>query len=50
MMIPCLANVGAIIKEIGSRAAIITVVTIYIGTFLLAGALNWVLINLLKYI
>ena len=48
MMIPCLANVGAMIKEIGSRKAAATVITIYIGSFLLAGSLNWILVNLFK--
>jgi len=45
MMIPCLANVGAMIREIGVRRAIITVVSIYIGSFLLAGSLNWILVS-----
>lgn len=47
-MIPCLANVGAMIKEIGVRRAITTVVSIYIGAFLLAGSLNWILVNLFR--
>ena len=45
MMIPCMANVGAMIKEIGARKAIFTMITIYIGSFLLAGTLNWILVN-----
>ena len=48
IMIPCFANVGAIIKEIGLRKALTMVVSIYIGSFLLAGTLNWILVNLFK--
>jgi ferrous iron transport protein B len=48
MLIPCFANVGAMIKEMGARRAIPTVVTIYVGSFLLAGSLNWILVNLFK--
>ena len=47
-MIPCLANVGAMIKEIGMKRAITTVVSIYIGAFLLAGSLNWILVSFYK--
>jgi len=48
MMIPCFANVGAIIKEIGLRKALTMVVSIYIGSLLLAGSLNWILVNLFR--
>ncbi len=44
MMIPCFANVGAIVKEIGSKKAFNMVISIYIGAFIIAGGLNWVLV------
>jgi len=47
-MIPCFANVGAMIKEIGARRALAMVVSIYIGAFLLAGTLNWILVSFYK--
>ncbi len=43
MMIPCFANIGAMVKELGLKRAVNTVVIIYIGAFLLAGSLNWIL-------
>ncbi|MFC1562952.1 hypothetical protein ACFL4Z_02775, partial [candidate division KSB1 bacterium] len=46
MMIPCFANVGAMVKEIGGRKAAATVIAIYIGSFLSAGSLNWILVSL----
>ena len=47
MTIPCFANVGAMAKVIGGRKAAATVIVIYIGSFLLAGSLNWILVRLL---
>jgi len=46
MMIPCFANVGAMVKELGLKRAVNTVVIIYIGAFLLTGSLNWILNSL----
>ncbi len=47
MLIPCYANVGAIIKEIGWKQTLVMVVNIYLGSLLVAGSLNWILINIL---
>ncbi|KJU83258.1 magnetosome protein Mad17-1 [Candidatus Magnetobacterium bavaricum] len=48
MFIPCFANIGAMIKELGARSAIYTVVVMSTSAVLLAGALNWALINIFK--
>ena len=47
MLIPCYANVGAIIKEIGWKQTLVMVVNIYLGSLLVAGSLNWILVNIL---
>ena len=44
MFVPCFANIMAMIKELGAKHAIIMVVLINVTTFLIAGALNWILI------
>lgn len=41
---PCFANVIAIGKEIGARAAVLITVLICLSSFILAGALRWVLV------
>lgn len=48
MMIPCFANIGSMIKELGLKSALSTVVIIYVGAFLLAGSLNWILGSLFR--
>ncbi|MBF0337630.1 MAG: ferrous iron transport protein B [Nitrospirae bacterium] len=47
MFIPCFANIGAMIKELGAKLAIYTVVGMSVSAVLLAGALNWVLVRIL---
>jgi ferrous iron transport protein B len=47
MFVPCLANIMAMIKELGAKSALIMVVIINSTSILIAGILNWVLIALL---
>ncbi|MBF0606936.1 MAG: ferrous iron transport protein B [Magnetococcales bacterium] len=47
MFIPCFANIGAMIKELGAKSAIYTVVVMSTSAVLLAGALNWILVRIL---
>ncbi|MEE9556880.1 MAG: ferrous iron transporter B [Candidatus Adiutricales bacterium] len=44
MMIPCLANVGAVVKELGGRKAFVMSLSIYVLAILVAGALNQTLV------
>jgi len=44
MFVPCFANIMAMIKELGAKRALGMAVIINISAFLIAGALNWVLI------
>lgn len=44
MMIPCLANVGAVVKELGGRKAFVMSLSIYVLAILVAGALNRTLV------
>lgn len=44
MFVPCFANIMAMIKELGAKKALGMAVIINISAFLIAGALNWVLI------
>ncbi|MBV6341594.1 ferrous iron transport protein B [Candidatus Magnetobacterium casense] len=47
MFIPCFANIGAMIRELGAKSAIYTVVAMSTSAVLLAGALNWILVRIL---
>ncbi|MHB8764228.1 MAG: FeoB small GTPase domain-containing protein, partial [Deferrisomatales bacterium] len=44
MFVPCFANVVAMIKELGARAAVPMILVINASAFALAGALNWALV------
>jgi ferrous iron transport protein B len=44
MFVPCFANIMAMIKELGSRRALTTVIIINCTAILVAGLLNWVLV------
>jgi len=48
MLIPCFANVGAIAKELGGKKTFTMVFSIYIGSILIAGGLNWMLVHIFK--
>lgn len=48
MFVPCLANVVAMIKELGSRAAVPMIFIINSTAIIIAGILNWVLAVLFK--
>jgi len=48
MFVPCFANIMAMIKELGSRRALTTVIIINCTAILVAGLLNWVLVVPLK--
>ncbi|MBV6341593.1 hypothetical protein HWQ67_08340, partial [Candidatus Magnetobacterium casensis] len=48
MFIPCFANIGAMIKELGAKLAIYTVVGMSVSAVLIAGALNWLLLYVFK--
>lgn len=45
MFVPCFANIGVMIKQLGARQALTMVVIINTSAFVLAGMLNWVLVN-----
>ncbi|UCF71999.1 MAG: ferrous iron transport protein B [Deltaproteobacteria bacterium] len=49
MFVPCLANIMAMIKELGAKRALIMGVIINISSFLIAGALNWVLTVIFQF-
>ena len=44
MFVPCFANIMAMIKELGPRRALTMAVIINASAFLIAGALNWILV------
>jgi ferrous iron transport protein B len=44
MFVPSFANIMAIIKELGAKRALTMAVIINASSFLLAGALNWILV------
>lgn len=44
MFVPCFANIMAMIKELGAKRALTMAVIINASSFLLAGALNWILV------
>ncbi|MFC1675480.1 ferrous iron transport protein B [Planctomycetota bacterium] len=44
MFVPCFANIMAMIKELGPRRALTMAVIINASAFLIAGALNWILL------
>ncbi|MBF0396282.1 MAG: ferrous iron transport protein B [Desulfobacterales bacterium] len=44
MLVPCFANIMAMIKELGTKSAIFMTLTINISSFLISGALNHVLV------
>jgi len=44
MMIPCVANIGAVFKEVEGNKAIVMVVSMYILSLVVAGALNQMLV------
>ncbi len=44
MFVPCFANIMAMIKELGAKRALTMAVVINVSSFLIAGALNWVLV------
>ena len=45
MFIPCFANIVAMFKEVGTRAALLMLIAINSTTILLAGGLNWLMIG-----
>ena len=45
MFVPCFANIMAMVKELGAKSAIIMAVVINVSTFIIAGALNWILVS-----
>lgn len=49
MFVPCLANIMAMIKELGAKRALIMGVIINISSFLIAGVLNWVLTVIFQF-
>ncbi|MFH1505325.1 MAG: nucleoside recognition domain-containing protein, partial [Candidatus Omnitrophota bacterium] len=44
MFVPCFANIMAMIKELGAKTALTMTMAINISSFVLAGALNWILL------
>lgn len=46
MFIPCFANIMAMIKELGTRSALVMMLMINASAFAIAGALNWTLVAL----
>ncbi|MBF0254035.1 MAG: ferrous iron transporter B [Candidatus Omnitrophica bacterium] len=44
MFVPCMANIAAMIKELGLKSALLMTLYINMSAFLIAGTLNWVLI------
>ncbi len=45
MFVPCLANIMAMVKELGTRQALVMALVINISSFMIAGWLNWTLIG-----
>ncbi|MBF0345389.1 MAG: ferrous iron transport protein B [Nitrospirae bacterium] len=48
MFIPCFANIGAMIKELGLKSALYMVFIISTSALLIAATLNWVLVSIFK--
>ncbi len=48
MFVPCFANIMAMIKELGAKAALTMAVVINLSAFLIAGVLNWTLVLLFR--
>jgi len=45
MFVPCFANIMAMVKELGTRQALMMALVINISAFIIAGGLNWTLIG-----
>ena len=48
MFVPCFANIMAMIKELGTRRALCMAATINASAFVIAGALNWLLVLFIR--
>jgi ferrous iron transport protein B len=48
MFVPCFANIAAMIKELGIKRAVASVIVINCTAVFIAGILNWILVMLLK--
>jgi len=48
MFVPCFANIMAMVKELGAKSAIGMAAIINLSAFIIAGALNWILVILFK--
>jgi ferrous iron transport protein B len=46
MFVPCFANIVAMCRQVGVRAGVLITLAINLSSFLLAGALNWLLLLL----
>jgi ferrous iron transport protein B len=46
MFVPCFANIVAMCRQVGLRAGILITLAINLSSFILAGALNWLLVFL----
>ena len=46
MFVPCFANIVAMCRQVGVRAGVLITLAINLSSFLLAGALNWLLVFL----
>ena len=46
MFVPCLANIMAMVRELGTRRALTMALVINISAFIIAGGLNWMLIGM----
>nr|ASQ41181.1 magnetosome protein Mad17 [Candidatus Magnetananas rongchenensis] len=44
MLVPCFANIMAMVKEVGAKNAIVMIICINMSAFLTSGALNWALL------
>jgi len=48
MFVPCFANIIAMIKQLGAKRALTMTVIINGSSFIIAGVLNWILVDLFK--
>jgi ferrous iron transport protein B len=48
MFVPCFANIVAMCRQVGVRAGLLITLAINLSSFLLAGALNWLLLVALR--
>jgi ferrous iron transport protein B len=46
MFVPCFANIMAMVKELGTRQALMMALVINVSSFIIAGGLNWTLIGM----